>query len=199
MNYHSIIALICMFIFIVYCLIQIRFGIKHSRSTVTIIKNKNDSNPNQFENNQNENVNKNNSTYLYEISKHIPTEIIDEKIDEINKNFENMEEIDGEIDGFCVHGHQLPNIILIQAQKCGTTTFGTQMFKMGVPGAVNCNHQIVWHNKACYDQKEPHFFDRVFQYGESIEKNRIEYAKLFPKCGKHLNVADLTPVSFFLF
>ena len=78
-------------------------------------------------------------------------------------------------DLFCVNGRQLPHLLLLGGQKCGTTSFSFQM-------------REEWRIKpSLTSHKEVHYFDQAG--ANSIE----EYAENFPECGPDVLTFDGTP------
>ena len=73
-------------------------------------------------------------------------------------------------DIFCVSGHQLPQLILLGAQKCATTSFAMELKAWGFRSS----------------QKEVHFFDH-----HKASSGLAAYAKNFPSCGG--STFDATP------
>ena len=72
----------------------------------------------------------------------------------------------------CYHGHQLPELFLLDEQKCATTSLSTDLHdKWGVIHGA---------------EKEPHYFDHN---GHDLST----FAKLFPPCGPHVVTFDGTP------
>ena len=78
-------------------------------------------------------------------------------------------------DLFCVNGRQLPHLLLLGGQKCGTTSFSFQM-------------REEWRIKpSLTSHKAVHYFDQAG--ANSIE----EYAEHFPECGPDVLTFDGTP------
>ncbi|EOD39990.1 hypothetical protein EMIHUDRAFT_223210 [Emiliania huxleyi CCMP1516] len=78
-------------------------------------------------------------------------------------------------DLFCVNGRQLPHLLLLGGQMCGTTSFSFQM-------------QEEWRIKpSLTSHKAVHYFDQAG--ANSIE----EYAEHFPECGPDVLTFDGTP------
>ena len=95
-------------------------------------------------------------------------------------------------DIFCVNGHQLPQLQLIGAQKCGTTSLSVDLFhewgfcdgttrKKAWPACDHFNHDA-------YD-KEKHAFDS----GNQFDATLAAYARRFPPCGPNMLSLDATP------
>ena len=75
---------------------------------------------------------------------------------------------------FCVNGRQLPHLLLLGAQKCGTTSFAYQLREEYSVSPALTSH------------KEVHYFDNG---GASLEG----YAEQFPPCGPDTLTFDGTP------
>ena len=91
---------------------------------------------------------------------------------------------------FCYNGRQLPSLIILGAQKCGTTSFWNQLtaeWDFG-GGTGNANDGLGYSTA-----KEHHFFDVPRRSARGLE----HYASGFPPCGQHAATVDATPNYFF--
>ena len=84
----------------------------------------------------------------------------------------------------CVAGRQLPELFLLGAQKCGTTSLARQLVQHGVRLSHSFDDGIAFSNG-----KEPHFFNTPERYERGIE----HYASIFPPCGRDVLTMDATP------
>jgi len=158
-------AAILLFFICVLLLISFAFSKSPSKSSVTQL------NESQSSEVVDEFVNVSNSQTTNEV-------LISEKVDGSNDRSPSTSE------PICAHGHQLPTIFIVQAQKCATSTMNALIKKLGVVGAINCNRK-----KFISCEKEPHFFDHHRKFKLHDER----YAKIFPKCGEYEYVIDATP------
>mmetsp|Transcript_7232 Transcript_7232/g.21459 ORF Transcript_7232/g.21459 Transcript_7232/m.21459 type:complete len:399 (-) Transcript_7232:495-1691(-) len=81
---------------------------------------------------------------------------------------------------------QLPNVLLVGAQKAGTTALASMLYQSGV-----CKPEVFGNDPAYYS-KEVHFFDRPnrFRQGPSF------YARRFRHCANSNLAMDATPAYF---
>ena len=90
----------------------------------------------------------------------------------------------GDQDPFCVDGRQIPQLFLLGAQKCGTTSFAKAASQYGVRQSLGVHDGGAFSNS-----KEPHFFDTPARFERGLEG----YASSFPLCGKDVLTMDATP------
>ena len=85
-------------------------------------------------------------------------------------------------DIFCVNGKLVPQLFLLGAQKCGTTSLANQLHsEWRVQGATNFPNKDYFHT-----WKEVHYFDHG---GYTLEN----YARHFPACAATGVTMDATP------
>lgn len=77
----------------------------------------------------------------------------------------------------------LPNVLLIGAQKAGTSAMGKWLFDYGI-----CR-PVVFKDEPVYFDKEVQFFDNPLRFAEGLEF----YAKRFRHCAKSRFAMDATP------
>jgi len=92
-------------------------------------------------------------------------------------------------DLFCVNGHRLPQLFLLGAEKCGTTSMALQM-----KGQYGLKANTGRFGDGTFEDvgKEPHFFDIVKRADQGIE----HYASVYPTCEEAELTFDASPIIF---